>query len=117
MTLAASRIDSGDTAWLLAATALVLLMTPGLALFYGGMVRAKSVLNMLMMSFVSIALVTVVWLTAGYSLAFGPDAFGGLVGGLEHAGMAGLGPDSVRGVSPPCSSPPSSSPSRSSPPR
>ena len=65
------RIDTGDTAWLLAATALVLLMTPGLALFYGGMVRTKSVLNMLMMSFVSIALVTVVWLAAGYSLAFG----------------------------------------------
>ncbi|MFD8735587.1 ammonium transporter [Streptomyces sp. NPDC059618] len=100
MTLAASRIDTGDTAWLLAATALVLLMTPGLALFYGGMVRAKSVLNMLMMSFVSIALVTVVWLTAGYSLAFGPDAFGGLVGGLEHAGMAGIGPDSVHGTVP-----------------
>ncbi|MEU4082798.1 ammonium transporter [Streptomyces aureus] len=100
MTLAASRIDTGDTAWLLAATALVLLMTPGLALFYGGMVRAKSVLNMLMMSFVSIALVTVVWLTAGYSLAFGPDAFGGLVGGLEHAGMAGIGPDSVQGSVP-----------------
>ncbi|MGV9554640.1 ammonium transporter [Streptomyces sp. NPDC003522] len=100
MTLAAARIDTGDTAWLLAATALVLLMTPGLALFYGGMVRTKSVLNMLMMSFVSIALVTVVWLTAGYSLAFGPDAGGGLVGTLEHAGMAGLGPDSVRGTVP-----------------
>ncbi|MFF6994966.1 ammonium transporter [Streptomyces sp. NPDC008313] len=94
------RIDTGDTAWLLAATALVLLMTPGLALFYGGMVRTKSVLNMLMMSFVSIALVTVVWLAAGYSLAFGDDAFGGLVGGLRHAGMAGLGPDSVQGTVP-----------------
>ncbi|MFJ9716584.1 ammonium transporter [Streptomyces sp. NPDC101213] len=100
MTLAAARIDTGDTAWLLAATALVLLMTPGLALFYGGMVRTKSVLNMLMMSFVSIALVTVVWLAAGYSLAFGPDAGGGLIGTLEHAGMAGLGPDSVRGTVP-----------------
>ncbi|WP_315903613.1 ammonium transporter [Streptomyces rhizosphaerihabitans] len=100
MTLAAARIDTGDTAWLLAATALVLLMTPGLALFYGGMVRAKSVLNMLMMSFVSIALVTVVWLTAGYSLVFGQDAFGGLIGGLRHAGMAGIGPDSVQGTVP-----------------
>lgn len=74
--LSAAGIDSGDTAWLLASTALVLLMTPGLALFYGGMVRTKSVLNMLMMSFVSIALVTVVWLVAGYSLAFGTDAGG-----------------------------------------
>ncbi|MFF1767413.1 ammonium transporter [Streptomyces sp. NPDC058249] len=100
MTLAAARIDTGDTAWLLAATALVLLMTPGLALFYGGMVRTKSVLNMLMMSFVSIALVTVVWLVAGYSLAFGDDAFGGLIGGLKHAGMADLGPDSVHGTVP-----------------
>ncbi|MGP2437068.1 ammonium transporter [Streptomyces sp. JW3] len=100
MPLAAATVDTGDTAWLLAATALVLLMTPGLALFYGGMVRAKSVLNMLMMSFVSIALVTVVWLACGYSLAFGADAGGGLIGGLEHAGMAGLGPDSARGTVP-----------------
>ncbi|GGZ18808.1 ammonium transporter [Streptomyces poonensis] len=96
----ASALDTGDTAWLLAATALVLLMTPGLALFYGGMVRTKSVLNMLMMSFVSIALVTVVWLAAGYSLAFGDDVFGGLIGGLDHVGMRGLGPDSVQGTVP-----------------
>ncbi|MFF9085343.1 ammonium transporter [Streptomyces sp. NPDC014991] len=100
MTLAAPHVNTGDTAWLLAATALVLLMTPGLALFYGGMVRTKSVLNMLMMSFVSIALVTVVWLAAGYSLAFGDDSFGGLIGGLDHAGMSGLGPDSVHGSVP-----------------
>ncbi|MFJ7147787.1 ammonium transporter [Streptomyces sp. NPDC100445] len=100
MTLAAPHVNTGDTAWLLAATALVLLMTPGLALFYGGMVRTKSVLNMLMMSFVSIALVTVVWLAAGYSLAFGDDSFGGLIGGLGHAGMSGLGPGSVHGSVP-----------------
>ncbi|NKQ25649.1 ammonium transporter [Streptomyces galbus] len=99
-TFAAPRIDTGDTAWLLAATALVLLMTPGLALFYGGMVRTKSVLNMLMMSFVSIALVTVVWLAAGYSLAFGGDTAAGLVGGLDHLGLAGIGPDSVTGTVP-----------------
>jgi Amt family ammonium transporter len=93
-----AAIHSGDTAWLLASTALVLLMTPGLALFYGGMVRTKSVLNMLMMSFVSIALVTVVWLVAGYSLAFGGDAGGvGLIGGLSHLGMHGIGPASVTG--------------------
>ncbi|WP_406197992.1 ammonium transporter [Kitasatospora sp. NBC_01560] len=91
-------LDTGDTAWLLASTALVLLMTPGLALFYGGMVRTKSVLNMIMMSFVSIAVVTVVWLVAGYSLAFGSDVGGwGLIGGLEHIGMAGITPASLTG--------------------
>ncbi|TRC64499.1 ammonium transporter, partial [Mannheimia haemolytica] len=74
-------IDPATTAWLLISTALVLLMTPGLALFYGGMVRSKGVLNMIMMSFISIALVTVVWLVAGYSLAFGDDLGGGLIGG------------------------------------
>ncbi|MFD9288952.1 ammonium transporter [Streptomyces sp. NPDC060030] len=100
VTLAAAGLDTGDTAWLLAATALVLLMTPGLALFYGGMVRTKSVLNMLMMSFVSIALVTVVWLLAGYSLAFGDDTFAGLIGGLGHAGMVGIGPDDLTGSVP-----------------
>ncbi|MEU6989461.1 ammonium transporter [Streptomyces sp. NPDC046465] len=99
-TYAAPHLDTGDTAWLLAATALVLLMTPGLALFYGGMVRTKSVLNMLLMSFVAIALVTVVWLLAGYSLAFGDDAFAGLIGGVDHLGMAGIGPDSLTGTVP-----------------
>ncbi|MER5202020.1 ammonium transporter [Streptomyces sp. NPDC002825] len=97
---AAPRLDTGDTAWLLVATALVLLMTPGLALFYGGMVRTKSVLNMLMMSFVSIALVTVVWLVAGHSLAFDDDAFAGLIGGAGHLGLAGIGPDSLTGTVP-----------------
>ncbi|MCX5141316.1 ammonium transporter [Streptomyces sp. NBC_01463] len=98
--MAATGLDTGDTAWLLAATALVLLMTPGLALFYGGMVRSKNVLNMLMMSFVSIALVTVAWLLAGYSLAFGDDAFGGVIGDLRHVGMAGIGPDTLTGSVP-----------------
>lgn len=98
--LASAGLDTGDTAWLLAATALVLLMTPGLALFYGGMVRTKSVLNMLMMSFVSIALVTVVWLVAGYSLAFGDDVFAGLIGGIGQVGMAYIGPDDLTGSVP-----------------
>ncbi|MFI0896948.1 ammonium transporter [Streptomyces sp. NPDC020983] len=93
-----TAVNAADTAWLLAATALVLLMTPGLALFYGGMVRSKSVLNMLMMSFVSIALVTVVWLLAGYTLAFGHDAGGlGLIGDLRHLGMHGIGPTAMHG--------------------
>jgi Amt family ammonium transporter len=93
-------IDTGDTAWLLVSTALVLLMTPGLALFYGGMVRSKGVLNMIMMSFVAIALVTVVWLVAGYSLAFGDDLGGGLLGGFEHLGMTGIDIDTVHGTVP-----------------
>jgi ammonium transporter, Amt family len=66
-------IDTGTTAWLLASAALVLLMTPGLALFYGGMVRAKSVLNMMMMSFGALASITVIWVLWGYSTAFGDD--------------------------------------------
>ena len=64
-------IDPAATAWLLACTALVLLMTPGLAIFYGGMVRSTGVLNMIMMCFISIPVVTIAWLVAGYSLAFG----------------------------------------------
>ncbi len=75
-----ATIDTGDTAWLLAASALVLLMAPGLALFYGGMVRSKSVLNMMMMTFGALAAITVVWVLVGYSLAFGDDLGGGLVG-------------------------------------
>jgi len=94
----AGALSAGDTAWMLVSTALVLLMTPGLALFYGGMVRTKSVLNMLMMSFVSIALVTVVWLACGYSLAFGRDLGGlGLIGGFQHLGMHGIGPQTLTG--------------------
>jgi Amt family ammonium transporter len=83
------NIDTGDTAWILTSAALVLLMTPGLAFFYGGMVRVKSVLNMLMMSFGAIAVVTVLWVLYGFSLAFGPDSFHGLIGNLDYVGMAG----------------------------
>lgn len=88
---ASSGIDSGDTAWLLAAAALVLLMVPGLALFYGGMVRAKSVLNMMMMTFVSLAVVTIIWVLVGYSVAFGDDLGGGLLGDpQQYAGLRTL---------------------------
>ncbi|WP_431966611.1 ammonium transporter [Nocardia sp. bgisy134] len=93
-------IDPAATAWLLGSTALVLLMTPGLAIFYGGMVRSTGVLNMLMMSFIAIPLVTVTWLLFGYSLAFGPDAGGGLIGTLEHVGLVGIDPTTVRGTVP-----------------
>jgi Amt family ammonium transporter len=84
-------MDTGDTAWVLASAALVLLMTPGLALFYGGMVRAKSVLNMMMMSFGALAVVSVIWVLYGYSLAFGNDVGGGLLGSpTEFFGLKGL---------------------------
>jgi Amt family ammonium transporter len=82
--------SSGDTAWVLTSAALVLLMTPGLALFYGGMVRAKSVLNMMMMSFGALGLITVLWTLYGYSLSFGDDIGGGLLGNLDFVGLEGL---------------------------
>jgi len=85
------RIDTGDTAWVLTASALVLMMTaPGLALFYGGMVRQKNALGTLMHSFIILALISLQWVLWGYSLAFGPDK-GGLIGGLEWAGLRGVG--------------------------
>src|SRR5689334_6216605 len=86
-----TQIDTGDTAWLLAATGLVLLMAPGLALFYGGMVRSKSVLNMMMMTFGALAAITVIWVLVGYSLAFGDDVGGGLLGDpFQHFGLQDL---------------------------
>src|SRR4051794_22323024 len=71
-------IDTGNTAWLLASTALVLLMTPGLALFYGGLNRSKSVLNMMMMSFSCIGLISVLWLVYGFSISFGTNDSSGV---------------------------------------
>jgi Amt family ammonium transporter len=84
-------VNTGDTAWVLASAALVLLMTPGLALFYGGMVRAKSVLNMMMMSFGALALISVLWVLYGYSESFGNDVGAGLVGSpFEFFGLSKL---------------------------
>jgi len=84
-------LDTGNTAWMLASTALVLFMTPGLALFYGGMVRSKSVLNMMMMSLSSMGVVGVLWVLYGYSMAFGNDVGGGLLGNpFEAWGLKGL---------------------------
>ena len=92
--------SAGDTAWVLAASALVLLMTlPGLAMFYAGMVRARAVLSVVMQCFAIACLSSVLWLAAGYSLAFG-DSTGGLVGGFGKAFFAGVGPDAVRGAIP-----------------
>jgi ammonium transporter, Amt family len=94
-------IDSGNTAWILTSSALVLLMTPGLALFYGGMVRAKSVLNMMMMSFGALALISVLWVLYGYSLAFGDDVGYGLLGNpTQYLGLAGLMEDTGASLPP-----------------
>ena len=84
------HVDSGDTAWLLVSAALVMFMTPGLAFFYGGLVRSKNVVGTIMQSFIALGLVTVLWALVGYSLAFGPDK-GGLIGGLDFAGLSGVG--------------------------
>ncbi|WP_226832015.1 ammonium transporter [Brachybacterium sp. FME24] len=88
-------LDTGATAWILVSAALVLLMTPGLSLFYGGMVRARTVLNMMLMSFSAMAVVAIAWTLVGYSLAFGTDV-GGLFGHpLEHFGLAGTDEQSI----------------------
>ena len=89
---APAPIDKADTAWILISTALVMLMTPGLALFYGGMVRSKNILGTVMQSFVSLAVVTIIWFLYGYSLAFGPDKWS-LIGGLDYIGLKGVGMD------------------------
>jgi ammonium transporter, Amt family len=97
-------MNSGDTAWMLAATALVMIMLPGLALFYGGLVRRKNVLSTIMHSFFGLAIVSIVWVLIGFSLAFGPDAnllgIPGLVGNLDYVGFfnVGLTPSSVYAV-------------------
>jgi Amt family ammonium transporter len=94
-------MNSGDTAWMLAATALVMIMLPGLALFYGGLVRRKNVLSTIMHSFFGLAIVSVVWVLIGFSLAFGPDVNGmGLIGNLDYAGFfnVGLQPSTVYAV-------------------
>src|SRR5713101_131970 len=88
---AAAKIDAGDTAWVLVSSALVLMMTaPGLALFYGGLVRRKNVLATLMHSFILLAMISVQWVLWGYSVAFGPD-IGGIVGSFHYVGLATVG--------------------------
>ena len=82
-------LNSGDTAWMLASTALVLLMTPGLAFFYGGMVRTKSVLNMMMMSMITIGIVSILWVIYGFELAFGHTADSPWYGGISFSGLGG----------------------------
>jgi Amt family ammonium transporter len=83
-------LDSGATAWILASTALVMLMTPGVGFFYGGLVRKKNFISMITLSFVAFALVSIQWVVLGYSLAFGPDV-GGFIGNLDFLGLNGVG--------------------------
>src|SRR3954470_21486001 len=85
-----NEISPADTAWVSVCTALVMLMTPGLALFYGGMVRSKNVLSTIMHSFFAIGVMTLQWVAIGYSLAFAPDVGGGFLGRLDHAFLAGV---------------------------
>src|SRR5579875_2615500 len=100
-----AAMDTGDTAWVLASSAMVLLMTPGLAFFYGGMVRAKSVLNMLMMNFICIAVVSVAWVLYGWSVAFGNagdphgDSFWGTFAqwGMHHVATGVTGAPTLYG--------------------
>jgi len=92
-------MDTGDTAWILASAALVLLMTPGLAFFYGGMTRSKSVLNMMMMSFAALAIVPVLWVLYGYSFAFSPGG-SGLLGGFDRLGFDNVGVNTAYGTIP-----------------
>src|SRR3989344_864451 len=87
----ASTINSGDTAWVLTSAALVMMMTPALGFFYGGMVRKKNVLTILTQSFIIIALVSIIWVLIGYTLAFGPDNGSGFLGNLAHVGLRGVG--------------------------
>ena len=87
---AQDKIDSGDTAWMLVSSALVMLMIPGLALFYGGMVRSENVLSSIMHSMIALGLITVQWVVIGYSLSFGTD-HGGVVGGFDYIFLRGVG--------------------------
>ena len=84
------KIDSGDTAWVLVSAGLVMFMTPGLAFFYGGLVRRKNVLSILMQCVIILCIISLQWVLFGYSLAFGPD-IGGLIGSLKWAGLSGVG--------------------------
>jgi Amt family ammonium transporter len=91
------QINPSDTAWVLISAALVLFMTPGLALFYGGMVRSKNALSTFMHSFMAMGVVTLVWIVVGYSLAFAPSK-GGLIGGLDYMFLTGVGGEARAGT-------------------
>ena len=98
--IAADELDTGDTAWIIVSTALVMMMTPaGLALFYGGLSRYKNLLNTIAMTLMAYCLGSLIWVTVGYTLAFGPDR-GGFIGGLNHVFMNGIGVESISGTIP-----------------
>src|SRR5689334_22469561 len=86
-----NKINSGDTAWVLTSAALVMIMTPAVGFFYGGMVRSKNVVSVIKQSVVILALISIQWVLFGYSLAFGKDMGGGIIGGLEFFGLNGVG--------------------------
>jgi Amt family ammonium transporter len=88
----AATLDTGDMAWMLVSSALVMIMTPGLGFFYAGLARKKNVVSTIFQCFATVALVSLVWVLWGYSLAFGPDRFG-FIGGLEWFGLNGVGPE------------------------
>ena len=90
-------MNSGDTAFMLVSAALVMLMTPGLAFFYGGMVRSKNVLGTIMQNFVMLGVISVLWALFGYSLAFGPDV-GHVIGNLDWVGLRGVGLEPFQGL-------------------
>ncbi|MDA0525826.1 ammonium transporter, partial [Methanococcoides alaskense] len=85
-------LEAGDTAFVLICTAMVMLMTPAVGLFYGGMVRNKNIISMIALSFISLTIVTIQWVTIGYTLSFGHD-IGGFIGGLDYIGLKGVGMD------------------------
>src|SRR5687767_3156188 len=85
------ELDSGNIAWMLTASALVLFMTPGLGFFYGGLTRNKNVLATIMQSFITTGIVAILWVTVGYSLAFGPDQGYGLIGNFDWVGLKDVG--------------------------
>ena len=93
-------LDTGTTAWLLTSTALVMLMTPGVGFFYGGLVRRKNFISMVALSFIVFALVSIQWVVLGYSLSFGQDV-GGFIGDLQYIGLQGIGMDAGEAGYPP----------------
>ena len=94
---AESAMNPADNAWVLISAALVLLMIPGVGLFYGGMVRKKNVISTIIFSFAVMAIISLQWILVGYSLSFGHD-IGGLIGGLDYVGLKGVGMEPIEGM-------------------
>ena len=100
-TFAQDTLSAGDTTWMIVATVLVIMMSiPGLALFYGGLVRTKNMLSVLMQVFAIVALMSILWAIAGYSLAFTEGPFNSIIGGFDKVFLAGITPDTLSGTIP-----------------